>query len=63
MRKTFTQFERVPVEVVEKILEQQTHFTKSDDHRKGKRKPVARKVRRASRGLSLVRRKIEGLTP
>jgi len=62
MRKTFKQFERVPVEVVEKILEQQTHFTKSDNHSNVKRKPVPRKLRRAARGSSLLPKKAEVLT-
>ena len=63
MRKSFKQFKRVPVEVVEKILEQQTHFTKSDDHRNVKSKPTPRKLRRASRRLRLVPRKMEAQTP
>jgi hypothetical protein len=62
MRKPFRQFETVPVKVVEKILEQQTHFTKNDEHLNVKRKPVARKLRRAARRLSLVPKKSEVLT-
>ena len=62
MRKTFEQFERVPVEVVVKILEKQTHFTKSDDQPNVKHKPVARRVRRAARRLSLAPKKVKVLT-
>jgi hypothetical protein len=59
MPKTFKQFERVPVEVVEKILEQQSHFAKGDPDPK----PVSRKARRAARGLHLLPKRTEVLTP
>ena len=59
MRKTFKQFERVPVEVVEKILEEQSRIVKTD----AGHKPLPRKVRRAARGSNLLIMKIEALTP
>jgi len=62
MRKTFQQFEQVPVAVVEKILEQQTHFTKFDKQPNVKRKAVARKLKRAARGLRLLPKKAGVLT-
>jgi hypothetical protein len=55
MRKTFTHFEQVPVEVVEKILKQQNSLAKRD----GNRKLVVRKSKRAAGGASTLTRKLE----
>jgi hypothetical protein len=59
MRKTFTHFEQVPVEVVEKILEQQATVTKRDDNPKR----VLRKSKRAAGGPRTSPKKIEVLAP
>jgi hypothetical protein len=59
MRKIFTHFEQVPVEVAEKILEQQNSLAKRD----GNRKVVVRKSGRAANGLHLVAKKVKVLVP
>jgi len=59
MRKTFTHFEQVPVEVAEKILEQQISAAKPD----GNRKAVVRKSGRAAIGPHVVPKKVEVLVP
>jgi len=59
MRKTYTHFERVPVAVVEKILERQQSFAK----RNGNRKLVVRRSKRAARGPSTLPKKVEVLIP
>jgi hypothetical protein len=59
MRKTFTHFEQVPVEVVEKILEQQTSLAKRD----GNRKLAVRKSKRAASGPGTSHKKVEVLAP
>ena len=58
MRKTFTHFEQVPVEAVEKILEQQAAMTKRDDNPKC----VVRKSKRAAPRSSASPKKFEVLT-
>jgi hypothetical protein len=58
MRKTFTHFEQVPVEVVEKILEQQVVVTKRGGHRK----LAVKKSKIAASGPSAVPKKVEVLT-
>jgi hypothetical protein len=57
MRKTYRHFERVPVAVVEKILEQRETLAK----RNGNRKLVVRKSKRAARGPSTLPKKVEVL--
>jgi hypothetical protein len=59
MRKTYTRFERVPVEVAEKILEQQNIAAKRD----GDRKCVVKKSERTANGLHAVPEKAEVLVP
>jgi hypothetical protein len=59
MRKTDTHFEQVPVEVAEKILEQQSILAKRD----GKRKLMIRKSRRVASGASTLPKKVEVLIP
>jgi hypothetical protein len=63
MRKTFKRFERVPVEVVQKIVEQQSHFSKSDGDPNEKSKPLSRKLRRAARRFSTFHKKVKVLIP
>ena len=59
MRKTYTHFEQVPVEVAEKILEQESILAK----RGGKRKLVIGKSKRAASGASTLPKKVEVLIP
>jgi hypothetical protein len=59
MRRTYTHFERVPVEVAEKILEQQNIAAK----RGGDRKRVVKKSERTANGLHPVPEKAEVLVP
>jgi len=59
MRKTHTHFEQIPVEVAEKILEEQSSPAKRD----GNRKLVVRKSGRDANGPHAVPKKVEGLTP
>jgi hypothetical protein len=59
MRKTFTHFEQVPVEVVEKIIEQQAAVTECDGHHE----VAVRKSKRAASGPRALPKKIEGITP
>jgi hypothetical protein len=59
MRKTYPQFERVPVEVAEKILEQEISPAKRD----GNRKLVVRKSGRAANGRHAAPKKVEVLIP
>ena len=59
MRKTFTHFEQVPVEVAEKILEQQNSLAKRD----GNRKVVVRKSGRTANGPHVLPKKVEVLVP
>lgn len=59
MPKTYTHFEQVPVEVAEKILEQQNSPAK----RGGNRKLAVRKSRRDANGPHAVTNKVEVLTP
>ena len=59
MRKTYRHFERVPVAVVEKILEQQATVTKRDDNPKR----VVRRSKRAAGGPRTSPKKIEVLAP
>jgi hypothetical protein len=59
MRKTYTHFEQVPVEVAEKILEQQNAAAK----REGNRKRSVKKSGRALSGPLTLPRKIEVLVP
>ena len=59
MRKTYTHFERVPVEVAEKILEQQNIAAKHD----GDRKRVVKKSERTANELHAVPEKAEVLVP
>ena len=57
MRKTYRHFEQVPVEVVEKILEQQSILAK----RNGNRKLVVRRSKRAASRPGTLSRKVEVL--
>jgi len=57
MRKTYPHFEQVPVEVAEKVLEQESPAAK----RGGKRKLVIRKSGRAANGRHAVPKKVEVL--
>jgi hypothetical protein len=59
MRKKNLHFEMVPVEVAEKILEQESSTAK----REGKRKLVVKKSGRASNGRHAVPKKVEVLVP
>jgi len=59
MRKKNLHFEMVPVEVAEKILEQESSTAK----REGKRKLVVKKSGRAANGRHAVPRKVEVLVP
>jgi hypothetical protein len=59
MRKTYTHFERVPVAVVEKILQMQESLAK----RNGNRKRVVKKLGKALSGPQAQRRKAEVLVP
>jgi hypothetical protein len=59
MRKTYPRFEQVPVEVAEKILEQQSSPAKRD----GNRKILVRKSGRAANGPRAVPKKVEVLVP
>jgi hypothetical protein len=59
MRKTYIHFEQVPVEVAEKILEQEGSPAK----RGGNRKLVVKKSRRTTDGLHAVPKKLEVLVP
>ena len=59
MRKTYTHFEQVPVEVAEKILERQSSPAK----RNGNRKLVVKKSARGAKGPHAVSKKEEALTP
>jgi hypothetical protein len=59
MRKTYPHFEQIPVEVAEKILEQQLSPAK----RGGNRKLVVKKSRSTTNGLHAVPKKIEVLVP
>lgn len=59
MRKTHPHFERVPVEVAEKILEQQNIAAKRD----GDRKRVVKKSERTANGIHAVPEKAEVLVP
>jgi len=59
MRKTYTHFERVPVAVVEKILQMQESLAK----RNGNRKLVVKKSRKAPSGPQAQPRKAEVLVP
>ena len=59
MRKRFTHFEQVPVQVVEKILKQQNSLAKRD----GNRKLVVRKSRRAAGGPNTLTKEVAVLTP
>ena len=57
MRKTYTHFERVPVAVVEKILQMQESLAK----RNGNHKSAVRKSKRAASGPGTLPKKIEVL--
>ena len=59
MRKTYRHFERVPVAVVEKILEQRESLAK----RNGKRKLAVKKSGNAANGRHTVPKKMEVLIP
>jgi len=59
MRKTYLHFEQVPVEVAEKILEQQ----RSPAKRGGNRKHAVKKAGSAASGLRTVPKKVEDLAP
>jgi hypothetical protein len=59
MRKTYPHFERVPVEVAEKILELEGCPAKRD----GNRKLVVRKSGRAAKGRHAAPKKVEVLIP
>jgi len=59
MRKTYPHFERVPVEVAEKILEQESSPAKRD----GNRKLVVRKSGRAANRRHAAPKKVEVLMP
>jgi hypothetical protein len=59
MRKKYIHFEVVPVEVAEKILEQQSSPAK----RNGKRKLAVKKSGNAANGRLTVPKKIEVLIP
>jgi hypothetical protein len=59
MRKKNLHFEMVPVEVAEKILEQESSTAK----REGKRKLVVKKSGRAANGRHAVPKKVEVLVP
>ena len=59
MRKKNLHFEMVPVEVAEKILEQESSTAK----REGKRKLVVKKSGRAANGMRVVPKKVEVLVP
>jgi hypothetical protein len=59
MRKKHTHFEQVPVEVAEKILEQQNSATNRD----GNRKRVVKNLGRAPIGPQALPRKLEVLSP
>jgi hypothetical protein len=59
MRKTYIHFEQVPVEVAEKVLEQECTPAK----RGGNRKLVVKKSRSTANGLHTVPKKLEVLVP
>ena len=59
MRKKNLHFEMVPVEVAEKILEQESSPAKRD----GKRKLVVKKSGRAANGRHAVPKKVEVFVP
>jgi hypothetical protein len=59
MAKTHTHFEQVPVEVAEKILEQQSSLAKRDGHRK----VAVKKSGRITNRPFVVPRKVEVLAP
>jgi hypothetical protein len=59
MRKTYTRFEKVPVAVVEKILQQQESSAK----RNGNRKLAVKKSGKARSGPRAQSRKVEVLVP
>jgi hypothetical protein len=59
MRKKNLHFEMVPVEVAEKILEQESSTAK----REGKRKVVVKKSGRPANGRHAVPKKVEVLVP
>jgi len=59
MRKTYSHFEQVPVEVAEKILEQEISAAK----RAGNRKRVIKKSGRAPSDPHTLPRKVEALVP
>ena len=59
MRKKYIRYELVPVEVAEKILEQESSPAKRD----GKRKLVVKKSGRAANGRHTVPKKVEVLIP
>lgn len=59
MRKTYPHFEQVPVEVAEKILEQQSSSAKRD----GTRKRAVKKSGRAPSELHTPSGKVEVLVP
>jgi hypothetical protein len=59
MRKKHIHFEQVPVEVAEKILEQQNSATKRD----GNRKRVVKRSARAPIGTQALPGKLEVLAP
>jgi hypothetical protein len=59
MRKTYTHFEQVPVEVAEKILEQENSAAKLA----GKSTRVVKKLRRAPSGPQTLPGKLEVLVP
>jgi hypothetical protein len=59
MRKTHLRFEKVPVAVVEKILQQQESLAK----RNGNRKLVVKKSGKAANGRPAASQKVEVLVP
>ena len=59
MRKKYIHFELVPVEVAEKILEQQSSTAK----RNGKRKLAVKKSAKTANGRDAVPKKVEVLIP
>jgi hypothetical protein len=59
MRKTYTHFEQVPVEVAEKILERENSAAK----RAGNGKRVVKKSGRAPSGPNTLPRELEVLVP